>query len=252
MTCQLCLKAEKRIIKSLSPVSDKTREVSANTLRELCRIEQEMKARRENWLLAAAAMFWLGLVSVGLVIVWGYENTPGNAAQPPPVWPVESPIPRAPDRPTLIMLAHPHCPCTRASLGELALLLTQCQGLVTASVHFYQPAGSPATWAKTDLWQSAAAIPGVSVHLDEEGATARQFHAATSGQVLLYDAAGQLLFSGGITGSRGHSGANDGRSAIVSLLTTGTAARRRHPVFGCALFEASCPEPQGEVPLCNP
>jgi hypothetical protein len=137
------------------------------------------------------------------------------------------------------MLAHPHCPCTRASIGELALLMAHSQGRVTAYVLFLKPAGFSDDWEKTDLWHSAASIPGVKVMIDDGGAEARRFHAATSGQTMLYDAEGRLLFSGGITGSRGHAGDNAGRSAIVSLLNTGAAERAETFVFGCRLFGAN-------------
>ena len=62
------------------------------------------------------------------------------------------------------------------------------------------------------------------------------FHAETSGQTALYDATGNLLFSGGITSARGHEGDNDGRAAVVSLLTSDGAEERETPVFGCPLF----------------
>lgn len=198
----------------------------------------KMKWRGRNWLLIASGLLWLGLVGIGLGILWWYDNAPGAAAAPASFWPTESQIQRAPGRATLVMLAHPQCPCTRASLGELALLMTQCEGRVTASVLFYQPEGFSAAWTQTDLWQSAAAIPGVTVKRDEGGIEASRFHAATSGQVLLYDAGGRLIFSGGITGGRGHAGDNAGRSAIVSLLTKGASKRDRTFVFGCSLFDS--------------
>ena len=72
--------------------------------------------------------------------------------------------------------------------------------------------------------------------VDDNGVEARRFHAVTSGQTALYDIEGRLLFSGGITGSRGHSGDNAGRSAIVSLLNTGDAERTETSVFGCPLY----------------
>ncbi len=56
---------------------------------------------------------------------------------------------------------------------------------------------------------------------------------------MIYDAAGQLAFEGGITSFRGHSGDNDGRDAIVALLRGQRPQRRATPVFGCALFEGS-------------
>lgn len=207
----------------------------------------DMKLRKENLLFVVSGLLWVTMVGVGLGIVWRYENTPGVAAAPARFWPAESGLQRPPGTATIVMLAHPHCPCTRASIGELALLMAGCQGRVQAQVLFIQPDGFSDEWGQTDLWRSAAAIPGVRVSLDAGGIEARRFHAQTSGQVLLYDAAGQLLFSGGITGSRGHSGDNAGRDAIVSLLTRGAAERDQALVFGCSLFEERCRGEKEEV-----
>jgi len=113
--------------------------------------------------------------------------------------------------------------------------MAQAQGRVTAYVLFLKPAGFSDDWEKTDLWQSAASIPGVKVVVDQDGVEADRFQAVTSGQTVLYDTEGRLLFSGGITGSRGHSGDNAGRSAIVSLLNTGEATAAETFVFGCPL-----------------
>jgi hypothetical protein len=44
-----------------------------------------------------------------------------------------------------------------------------------------------------------------------------------------------LQFSGGITASRGHSGDNLGRSAVVALVTTGESATNHTSVYGCSL-----------------
>ncbi len=172
-------------------------------------------------------------------MLWGYENSPGVGAQPPARWPTDSRIQRAPNQATLVMLAHPHCPCTRATIGELALLMAHTQGRVTAYVLFLKPAGFDDDWEKTDLWRSAASIPGVHAIIDDGGAEARRFHAATSGQTILYDAEGRLMFSGGITGSRGHSGDNAGRSAVVSLINARASERTETLVFGCPLFDAN-------------
>jgi hypothetical protein len=199
-----------------------------------------MNLRKKKLLLIVSGALWFAAVGVGLGMLWRYENTPGVAAASPKLWPAESDLQRAPGRATLVMLAHPHCPCTRASIGELALLMAHCQGRVNAHVLFVQPEGFADDWTQTDLWQSAAAVPGVTVRRDEGGIEAHHFHAETSGQVLLYDATGRLLFSGGITGSRGHSGDNAGRSAIESLLTEGTTQRDQTLVFGCSLFDEHC------------
>jgi hypothetical protein len=192
--------------------------------------------KKGKLILIASAVLWVLAVSAGLWIMSGYENSPGTAATPPAHWPADSRIPHASDSATLVMMAHPHCPCTRASVGELALLMAHVQGRVNAYVLLLKPHGMPDDWEKTDLWNSAASIPGVQVLPDEDGVEAERFHAATSGQALLYDKDGRLLFSGGITPSRGHSGDNAGRSAILSLLMQGEAERTETVVFGCPLF----------------
>lgn len=165
-----------------------------------------------------------------------YETTPGIADSAPSRWPSGTPIQPVLDRATLIMLAHPHCPCTRASIGELAGLMAHVQDRLTAYVLFLQPEEFPDGWEKTDLWESAAAIPGVQVFSDKNGREARRFHATVSGQTLVYDAYGRLVFSRSITGSRGHAGDNAGRSAIFALLTGEAAEPKNTFIFGCSLL----------------
>jgi hypothetical protein len=186
--------------------------------------------------LVVIACLWVLAVCTGLRILLNYDYSPGSGAIPPGKWPRDAKIKPVPGQPTLIVLAHPRCPCTRATLGELALIMARCQGKLNAHVLFCKPPELQDDWEKTDLWQSAVAIPGVSVMVDEDGAEANRFHAATSGQVILYDEKGRLSFSGGITESRGHYGDNQGRDAIVSLVNHGTAKQTRTSVFGCSLL----------------
>ena len=186
-------------------------------------------------ILVAGVGAWFLAVAAGTVVLLGYENAPGASPAPPALWPGDSRIARATDLPTLVMFAHPRCPCTRASLGELAVLLAHCRGRVTPYVVLVKPDGLPGDWAQTDLRRSALSIPGVQVLCDDGGVEARRFHAATSGQTLLYGADGRLLFRGGITASRGHSGDNSGRSAITALVNGQAAARVESFVFGCSL-----------------
>jgi hypothetical protein len=98
-----------------------------------------------------------------------------------------------------------------------------------------RPEGTGEDFSDTDLWSSAARIPGVHLLRDERAVEADRFGIATSGTVALYDAGGKLLFHGGITPARGHEGDSFGRERIVSLLATGRSDRADAPVFGCAL-----------------
>jgi hypothetical protein len=184
---------------------------------------------------ALLSVLWFGGVIAGMTWLRNYQNMPGRAGVASGLWPGRSPIVRPTDRPILIMAVHPHCPCTRASVGELALLMTRLQGQLSACVLFYKPKRFAANWEKTDLWQSAARIPGVTVRSDMDGVEARRFGAFTSGQTLVYDKSGRLLFSGGITDSRGHWGDNAGFQMIVSQITRGRRPPLHSPVFGCSL-----------------
>jgi hypothetical protein len=193
-------------------------------------------ADRSRSILLISTVSWLSLAIVGLWFLWAYETTPGIAAASPRQWPSDSRIQLSQDHTTLVMLAHPHCPCTRASIGELASIMAHSQGRLRAYVLFVRPEGFSDGWEVTDLWRSASDIPGVKTILDGDGREARRFHAATSGQTVLYDPQGRLLFSGGITGSRGHFGDNAGQSAVVAIVNAEVPDRTETSVFGCPLF----------------
>jgi hypothetical protein len=174
-----------------------------------------------------------------------YSNTAGQDGMAPVRWPAQSAIPRIAGKPTLVMFVHPHCPCTRASMSELAEVMARCQKLVSAHVVFFHPGNSGEEWSHSDLWRAAEAIPGVSVQSDEDGREARLFHGETSGHTILYDGQGRLLFDGGITVARGHSGDNAGTDAIEAMLHGKTAQQAMTPVFGCPIFERGSRPPGG-------
>jgi hypothetical protein len=201
-----------------------------------------------KWFPLVCSVVWLGSTAGGLAFFWSYENTPGIRMAVPAQWPVASGISPVPGIATLIMFAHPQCPCTRASVGELESLMAHCDGRVRAHVIFYKPHGLPDDWAHTDLWRSAEAIPGVEVQCDEEGAEAGRFGATTSGFVVLYDQLGHLRFNGGITSERGHSGDNEGLSAIVAILNGLPPHVTTTPVFGCSFSGSGSQCVRGAVP----
>lgn len=191
--------------------------------------------KQTRWVSYLAVALWLGSVCFGLHLLWRYKSTPGAAAAAPAVWPATTRLTRAKHGFTLLMFAHPRCSCTRASLAELAQLLAGQRGLLQAKVLFALPEGADESWLRSDTVQRARRLEGAEVRLDGAGFEARQFGSATSGQVLLYDGAGRLLFSGGITGSRGHEGDNLGRARVAALIRGTVPDRPGSPVFGCAL-----------------
>jgi hypothetical protein len=188
-------------------------------------------------LLTLLMLLWSGVVGAGYFALSKYASAPGRAGESPGQWPEASSLARSGRGFTLLMFAHPKCPCTRASIGELARILAECQDRLQAYVLFYKPRATGPEWERTDLWHAAEMIPGVRAVADVDLREARRFGAETSGDVLVYDAAGQLRFHGGITAARGHSGDSLGHSAIVTLARTGQSDLEGTPVLGCLLSE---------------
>jgi hypothetical protein len=182
------------------------------------------------------AALWLLAAGAGFALISNYQNTSGRVGSTPEHWPSGARIALDSKHDTLVMFAHPQCPCTRASVEELNHLLAQCNGQVVAHVLFFQPKNFSTNWVQTDLWRSTMAIPGVTVQADLDGAQAQMFGAETSGYVLLYDPHGQLQFKGGITGGRGHIGDNAGESAVSALLVGQAVSLQQTRVYGCSLL----------------
>lgn len=206
-----------------------------DTLRQQPTPVENRRMRAAAWFLCA----WLTAVLAAMAVLTNYSSAPGPTGEVRQTWPADSQITRKPDKLSLILFAHPKCPCTRATIGELAVVMRHCREQLDCHVLFMRPSSKPVDWARTDLWQSASEIPGVNVAVDLDGREAMRFGAATSGAVVLFDSDGRLLFHGGITASRGHSGSNLARDSVIALARHESPDCTESPVFGCELFGRS-------------
>ncbi len=195
-------------------------------------------SRPRRFGLLTACALWVLAIGVGFHVLVDYELQAGEPAVAPDQWPASTALRLDPTRANLVMFAHPQCPCSRASVAELTTILTRCPKELRATVCFFDPEGEPADWTHSSLWRAAAAIPGVEVIVDRNARLAARFGSATSGQVFLFDRDGRRLFSGGITGARGHEGENRGRNLVVALARGEVCAASVTPVFGCSLHDA--------------
>jgi hypothetical protein len=186
-----------------------------------------------KWTIVIAV--WLTGVLLGLLAIQQQSSTPSAKARAPSQWPSGGRIQRDLDRPTLVLFAHPYCPCTRASLAELSRLMTTLSGRLGLRVLFSRPEGVEGDGESSGLVERARHIPGAVVDVDVGGREAASFGAYTSGEAFLFGADGGLLFHGGITAARGHEGDNVGSRSIISLLTTGSTDLAQSAVFGCEL-----------------
>ncbi len=207
---------------------------------------------------AGLALCWLGSIAAAANMFWNYEGTPGASLPAPGRFPVQAAVADklrlARHRDTILLFLHPHCPCSRATLHELRRIHEDIHRKAAVTILFVKPPGARRGWCHTFLWRRAKKFRWATVGRDANGRLARIFNARTSGQLCLYARNGRLLFSGGITGARGHRGPNAGMASVVRLVNSnpGHASRRASshaPVFGCSLFGNVLPN--GAPALCH-
>lgn len=191
--------------------------------------------RMPHSLFAVVVGPWLILVGTGFYLLLRYEGKAGVTADLAQAWPTGSAIELDAARLTLIMFAHPHCPCTRASVDGLTRFLERFPNRIAPHLLVLRPDGVAADWEKTSLWQTASNLPGIHMHSDKNGSEAARFGCTTSGHVLVYHPDGRLLFSGGITPARGHAGDCVGLDLLLAVGAGDTTPRAALPVFGCPL-----------------
>ena len=195
-----------------------------------------MAAKWQSAVLALAACVWIAGTAGGYAVMWKFQRTDGEDAVAPIEWPAASPLPRATDAPTVVLFAHPRCPCTRASIAGLRELLgTGARNAIKTYVLVLRPKDFDEDWEKTDVWHNAASIPGVTVLSDVDGVEAARLGARTSGQLLIYNTRGQLVFSGGITALRGETGDNAGIRSVAAILDGKPPLANATRVFGCGI-----------------
>lgn len=188
---------------------------------------------------AAVVAAWLIAVAIGFTRLIDHGLAPGRAAAAPASWPGGTALALAHDRPTLVLFAHPHCPCTRATTAELERLLARAQRAPALIAVLFRDPAAPSDWSMSPVRSALAALPGARIVDDDAGALALRFGAFTSGTVALYAPTGHRLYHGGLTGARGHEGDNAGADAVLGWLADGAArtAAPSAPVYGCALHD---------------
>ena len=180
----------------------------------------------------------LTIIASLYVVLLIHSATPGVQVSAPKIWPAAVHGLHHDQRCTLLMFAHPRCPCTSASLEEFARLMAHFDHQVDAYVLFLHPAGQFSDLEKSSTWNDAAAIPGVTALSDDDGKIAAQFGACTSGETYLYGPRAELIYSGGITPARGHVGESFGSDCIQqALLRQHTSKPQCSMVFGCSLLD---------------
>ena len=178
---------------------------------------------------------WLGAILAGFAKWEKYDHTPG----PEPIAEVDLAVASSPCE--VVMFLHPQCPCSRASLGELIRMVSFFPGRTKAlpdiRVVMVLPDGVGEDWEQSSLCDLASSARALMVGHDRGGRAARKAGVVTSGHVIVRDAEGGVVFSGGITPARGRSGLSPGASALRAILD-GEPVSGKFPVYGCPLFDS--------------
>lgn len=187
------------------------------------------------FLFAAAYLIWISLLFVGHLVLYEYELTPSPLANSKRVFPQSSDVQLAHGRQNIVMFLHPSCPCSEASVDEFHELMRAGEKDSVGTVVFYMPPEKEPEWSLAPIVQRVKRIRNVTIEYDTDGSRAETFGVTTSGHVLIYDGRGILQFTGGITGSRGHTGDNHYFDLAKQCILARRAKYTTTPVFGCAL-----------------
>lgn len=169
-----------------------------------------------------SVVIWMAALVGGLWFLSRYSFTPGLPAHAPTTWPLQSEIKPAKRLPTLVTFIHPNCTCSLATMAELERILPEISTKAKIVVVF------------EDV-KPIRTFDGVHTFLDPHGREADVFGAKTSGQTLLYDEYGILVFAGGLTPARSHEGDSVGKFAVVDFIQTRARVLASSDVFGCSM-----------------
>lgn len=173
---------------------------------------------------------WGSALSFGVHKMLLWDSTPAAPAR------VSPGLNTVTGRPTLVVVLHSQCPCSLATVSNIQALPPAV--LQSMRIQFVVSGPDART---SGVVENASLVPGATTESVTENEALRQFGAQTSGQSFLYDSAGQLVFSGGLTDSRGHEGPSLGIQAILDCVA-GRPCQPSLPVFGCAVQTPGAPK----------
>lgn len=192
--------------------------------------------------LKVSVVLWAGVLIGGVAVLGQYQGEPGAQRPAPAAIPIIPGVSAHPDRHTLLVAIHPHCPCTHATVGELERVLTDVHRaggeMPAVFAMVYRPGYEASAWAETTLRDRLDGLPGVTLVDDPDGRHGTSVGALTSGHVVLYSPEGEPVYQGGITAGRGHEGDNAGKLALLDHLLNRAEAKSQTHVYGCELTNA--------------
>ncbi|HLO97235.1 MAG TPA: hypothetical protein VK171_01460 [Fimbriimonas sp.] len=175
------------------------------------------------------AAWALSILSAGASLHF-YEVTPSTNQIAPQTL-------REPSRTnTLLVFAHPKCPCTVATLKCLEEL-HQVHPEIQVELALVIPPNSPKLFEDGPSSEWQASHRWAKRTIDRNGTLAKSLGAIASGHTFLFEEKGDVVFAGGITRARGVVGESTAlRDLITCINGKQSFGLSRHDVFGCSLL----------------
>jgi hypothetical protein len=197
-----------------------------------------MKTRQQIMAAFVCAIWLFGIIHFSVEMM-AFDSTPGARAAAPAQWPAKSALLPAAGRTVLLMFVHPECNCSNASLEQLALLENMLDGQLRAYVVLWHGRGMAASGKRREWLRVAPVID------DLDGREAKLFGAKTSGQTMIYNEQGRLIFSGGLTVLRGEGGGEKILQGVVRAIKESGHSAVERPAFGCSILRQAQAEDFG-------
>src|SRR5437867_11128633 len=96
-------------------------------------------------------LLWLGLIVGGYAWLFRYSFAAGKTIAAPSSLPAALATAKPSGRAQLFVALHPRCPCSRATVRELAKILTRSARASDVTVLMYKPADQPDRWLEGAL-----------------------------------------------------------------------------------------------------
>jgi len=179
------------------------------------------KFGKARWFVGFIVWSFALAITFHAAMAWEYKAGLGSARLPKREMAIRKPL--------LIVVLHSQCPCSLATIEDLINLPVTDRSQLKIRLVFTgpDPIDSRAN-------EESETLTGVDREYLTESQVLSRYGARTSGQAYLYSRSGDLIFSGGLTDSRGVRGDSDGLVAIRETVA-GRKCIAEAPVYGCAL-----------------
>jgi len=172
---------------------------------------------------------------LGIWQLYAFSTTPGDHTVVQS-WILQDKLPLKHQLASLVVLIHPKCSCSTATLKEVERLKIGLKDKLDVKLVFISYGDKSKNWYQGPVWDLAVSMKkNVSIVLDNDGQILKTLGTKTSGTAYLVGPDLKVVFQGGLTPIRGHEGATSGQAFIASWVKGNTKSSLIQKIFGCGV-----------------